>query len=124
MPRSQTMINLACSSKLTRRRFLHLSAVAAALPALPHMARAQLYPTRPVRIIVGYPAGGVLDIFARLLSQWLSERLGQSFVVENRPGASGTIAVDSVVRAAPHGYTLLLSAANDAYNENLYPDLK
>jgi len=118
------MIDLACSSKLTRRRFLHLSAGAAVLPALPRIARAQTYPTRPVRIIVGYPAGGVLDIFARLLSQWLSERLGQSFVVENRPGASGTIAVDSVVRAAPDGYTLLLSAANDAYNENLYPDLK
>jgi tripartite-type tricarboxylate transporter receptor subunit TctC len=97
---------------------------AAALPATSHLARAQTYPTRPVRLIVGYPAGGVTDIFARLIGQWLSERLGQSFVIENRAGASGTIAVDLVARARPDGYTLLLSASNDAYNENLYPGIK
>jgi tripartite-type tricarboxylate transporter receptor subunit TctC len=79
---------------------------------------------RPVRIIVGYPAGGVSDIFARLIGQWLSERIGQSFVIENRPGAGGAIAVDAVVRAAPDGYTLLLPAVNDAYAEYLYPDLR
>jgi tripartite-type tricarboxylate transporter receptor subunit TctC len=89
--------------KLPRRRFLHLAA-GAALPAISKVAWAQSYPTRPVRIIVGYPAGGALDIFARLVGQWLSERLGQSFVIENRPGASGTIAVDAVVRAAPDGF--------------------
>jgi tripartite-type tricarboxylate transporter receptor subunit TctC len=110
--------------KLARRQFLHLSAGAAALPVISRLASAQTYPTRPVRIIVGYLAGGVSDIFARLIGQWLSERLGQSFVVENRPGASGTIAVDAVVRAAPDGYSLLLTAANDAYNESLYPDLR
>jgi tripartite-type tricarboxylate transporter receptor subunit TctC len=74
-----------------------------------------------VHLIVGYPAGGVIDIYARLMGQWLSERLGQSFIVENRPGAAGTIAVDSVVRSPPDGHTLLLTSANDAYNESLYP---
>jgi tripartite-type tricarboxylate transporter receptor subunit TctC len=110
--------------RLPRRHFLHLAAGAAAVPVASRVARAQAYPARPVRIIVGFPAGGVSDIYARLIGQWLSERLGQSFVIENRPGANGTIAVDSVVRAAPDGYTLLLTAANDAYNQNLYPDLK
>jgi tripartite-type tricarboxylate transporter receptor subunit TctC len=110
--------------KLSRRQFLHLAAGAAAIPSGSRIARAQTYPTRPVRIIVGYPAGGVSDIFARLIGQWLSERLGQSFVIENRPGASGTLAVDAVVRAAPDGHALLLTASNDAYNENLYPDLR
>ena len=107
-----------------RRQLLHLAAGAAMLAAAPRVARAQTYPTRPVRIMVGYPAGGVSDIFARLVGQWLSERLGQSFVIENRPGAGGTIAVDLVARSTPDGYTLLLSAANDAYNEYLYPDLR
>jgi tripartite-type tricarboxylate transporter receptor subunit TctC len=107
-----------------RRQLLHLAAGAATAAAAPRVARAQTYPTRPVRIVVGYPAGGVSDIFARLVSQWLSERLGQPFVIENRPGAGGTIAVDSVARSTPDGYTLLLSAANDAYNEYLYPDLR
>jgi tripartite-type tricarboxylate transporter receptor subunit TctC len=79
------------------------------------------YPTRPVRIVAGYPAGGTTDILARLIGQWLSERLGQPFIVENRAGAGGTIAVDSVVRAAPDGYTLLLTATNDAYNEYQWP---
>jgi tripartite-type tricarboxylate transporter receptor subunit TctC len=103
---------------------LGLAAGAAGFPAVSRFAWAQTYPTRPVRIIVGYPAGGVSDIFARLIGQWLSERLGQSFVIENRPGASGTLAVDAVVRAAPDGHALLLTASNDAYNENLYPDLR
>jgi tripartite-type tricarboxylate transporter receptor subunit TctC len=107
--------------KLRRRQFLHLAAGAAALPTLSRIARAQAYPTRPVHLIVGYPAGGVIDIYARLMGQWLSEQLGQSFIVENRPGAAGTIAVDSVVRSPPDGYTLLLTSANDAYNESLYP---
>ena len=107
-----------------RRRILSLVGGVVGLPAVSQFAWAQGYPSRPVRIIVGYPAGGVTDIFARLIGQWLSERLGQSFVIENRAGASGTIAVDAVARARPDGYTLLLSASNDAYNENLYPDIK
>jgi tripartite-type tricarboxylate transporter receptor subunit TctC len=114
----------ANATEFARRRFLHLAAGAAALPAMSRTASAQTYPARPVRIIVGYPAGGVSDIYARLIGQSLSERLGQSFIVENRPGASGAIAVDSVVRAAPDGYTLLLTAGNDSYTENLYPNLR
>jgi tripartite-type tricarboxylate transporter receptor subunit TctC len=110
--------------KLPRRKFLHLAAGAVALPAVSRVAKAQTYPTRPVRIIVGFPAGGVSDIFARLIGQWLSDRLGQSFIIENRPGAGGTIAVDSVVRASPDGYTLLLTASIDAYSEKLYPAVK
>jgi tripartite-type tricarboxylate transporter receptor subunit TctC len=109
--------------KIPRRQFLRLAAATGALPAV-SQAWAQSYPTRPVRIIVGYPAGGVSDIFARLVGQWLSERIGQSFIVENRPGAGGTIAVDAVVRAAPDGHTLLLSAYGDAFNEYLYPDVR
>src|SRR5580658_8534223 len=93
--------------KLARRKFLHLTAGAVALPAVSRVATAQTYPTRPVRLIVGYPPGGLTDIFARLIGQWLSERLGQPFIIENRTGASGTIAADSVVRAPPDGYTLL-----------------
>jgi tripartite-type tricarboxylate transporter receptor subunit TctC len=85
---------------------------------------AQTYPARPVRIIVGFPAGGGADIYARLMGQWLSERLGQAFVIENRPGAGGTIAVDSVVRSPPDGYTLLLTGLFDAYSESLYNNLK
>jgi tripartite-type tricarboxylate transporter receptor subunit TctC len=110
--------------KLLRRQFLQLATSAAALAVVPRIARAQTYPSRPVRIIVGFPAGGVSDITARLFGQWLSERLGQSFVIENRPGASGTIAMDSVVRAPPDGYTLLLTASADAYLASLYPDLR
>ena len=90
-----------------RRQFLHLAAGAAALPAVSRIARAQAYPTRPVRIIVGFPAGGATDILARLMGQWLSERLGQQFVIENRPGAGGNIGTEAVVRAPPDGYTLL-----------------
>jgi tripartite-type tricarboxylate transporter receptor subunit TctC len=110
--------------KFSRRRSLCLIAGAAALPAISRVAGAQTYPSRPVRIIVGFPAGGVSDIFARLIGQWLSKRLGQSFVIENRPGAGGTIAVDAVVHAAPDGYTLLLTAGNDPLSESLYPDVR
>src|SRR5262245_44010573 len=94
--------------KLARRKFLHLAAGTAALPAVSHIARAQAYPTRPVRIMVGYGAGGATDITARLIGQWLSERLGQPFIIENRTGFAGNIATEAVVRAAPDGYTLLL----------------
>jgi tripartite-type tricarboxylate transporter receptor subunit TctC len=110
--------------KVHRRRFLQLAATAAAVPAASGTVRAQAYPARPVRIVVGYPAGGVTDIYARLIGQLLSDRLGQSFVVENRPGAGGTIGVDAVVRAPADGYTLLLTGSNDAYSELLYPDVK
>jgi hypothetical protein len=98
-------------TKLPRRKFLHLAAGAAVLPAVARFASAQAYPRRPVRIIVGQAAGSGSDIAARLLGQRLSERLGQPFVVENRPGAGGNIATEAVVRALPDGYTLLLVAA-------------
>ena len=109
--------------KLPRRQFLHLAAGAAALPAFPYIARAQAYPTRPVRLIVGYAAGGGTDITARLIGQWLSERFGQQFVIENRPGAATNIATDAVVRAAPDGYTLLLATGGNAINATLYDKL-
>lgn len=110
--------------KLQRRRFLQLAAAAAALPAAARNGWAQDYPNRPVRIIAGYPPGGVVDIYSRLIGQWLSERLAQSFFVENRPGATGTIAVELVARAPADGYSLLLTSSNDAYNELIYPDVK
>ena len=94
--------------KLPRRTFLHLAAGAAALPAVSRIAWAQAYPSRPVRIIVAIAAGGAPDILARLMGQWLSERLGQPFVIDNRPGAGGNIGTEAVVRAPPDGYTLLL----------------
>src|SRR4051812_43866825 len=94
--------------KLPRRKFLQLSAGVAALPALPHIATAQAYPSRPVRIMVGFPPGGAQDVVARLIGQWLSQRLGQPFIIENRPGANGNIAAQAVVNASPDGYTLLL----------------
>ncbi len=109
--------------KLPRRRFLHLATGAMALPALSRTAWAQAYPTRPVRIIVGFAAGGVFDIIARLMGQWLSERLGQPFVIENRPGAGGTLAAEAVARAPGDGYTLLLVGAPDAINATLYDKL-
>jgi len=110
--------------KLPRRKFLHLAAGAAALPAVSRIAWAQAYPTRPVRIIVGFPPAGSNDIHARLIGQWLSERLGQQFIVENRAGAGGSLATETVVRAAPDGYTLLEAAANDSWNATLYDNLK
>ncbi len=109
--------------KLPRRRFLHLAAGAAALPAVSHFAWAQAYPTRPVRLIVAVPAGGGIDILARLLGQWLSERLGQPFIVENRPGASGNIGAEAVARASPDGYTLLQINSSNAINATLYDKL-
>jgi tripartite-type tricarboxylate transporter receptor subunit TctC len=108
---------------LPRRHFLHLAAGAAALPALSRFAWAQTYPSRPVRIIVGFAAGGPNDILARLIGQWLSERLGQQFFIENRPGAGGNIATEAVVRAPPDGYTLLLVGTPNAINATLYDKL-
>jgi tripartite-type tricarboxylate transporter receptor subunit TctC len=109
--------------KLPRRNFLHLAAGAAALPAVSRIARAQAYPTRPVRMIVGFPAGGGADIVARLIGQWLSDRLGQQFIIENRPGAGSNIATEAVVRAAPDGYTLLLVHAANKLNFNFIRDI-
>jgi tripartite-type tricarboxylate transporter receptor subunit TctC len=109
--------------KLLRRQFLHLAAGAAVLPTASRIAIAQNYPTRPVHWIVGYPPGGATDITARLLGQRLSERLGQPFVIENRPGASGNIGTEAVVNAAPDGYTLLLVNAGNAINATLYEKL-
>ena len=88
------------------------------------IARAQAYPSRPVRIVCGFPPGGITDTYARLIGQWLSQRLGQSFIVENRPGAGGNIATESVIRAAPDGYSLLLATSADAWNATLYQNLK
>jgi tripartite-type tricarboxylate transporter receptor subunit TctC len=109
--------------KLPRRRFLYLAGGAAALPALSRIATAQAYPTRPVRLIIGYPPGGSADITARLIGQWLSERLGQPVVVESRPGAGTNIATETVVNAPPDGYTLLLVAPANAINATLYEKL-
>jgi tripartite-type tricarboxylate transporter receptor subunit TctC len=105
--------------KLRRRTFLHLAASAAALPVLTGIASAQTYPTRPVRIIVPFGAGGGVDITARLVGQWLSERLGQQFVIENRPGAGGDIGTEVVVRAPADGYMLLMVGSNNAINATL-----
>jgi tripartite-type tricarboxylate transporter receptor subunit TctC len=106
-----------------RRQFLHLAAGAAALPAVSRIARAQAYPTRPVRLIVGFPPGGATDITARLIGQWLSERLGQPFIIENRPGAGSNVAAEAVVRAPADGYTLLLVFSANAINMTLYDRL-
>jgi tripartite-type tricarboxylate transporter receptor subunit TctC len=105
---------------VSRRRFLQLTAGAAALPAPSRIARAQAYPARPVRLIVGLAAGGGQDIVARLIGQWLSERLGRQFIVENRPGASGNLALEAVAGAPPDGYTLALLGVNNAINASLY----
>lgn len=110
-------------TKFPRRQFLHLAAGVAALPTVSRFAWAQAYPARPVRIVVGYAAGGSTDILARLLGQWLSERLSQPFLIENRLGAGGNIATEAVVRAPPDGYTLLLADAPAAVNATLYDKL-
>ena len=109
--------------KLPRRTFLHLAAGAVALPVLPRIARAQAYPSRPVHLVVPAPAGGSFDITARLMGQWLSERLGQQFVIENRPGAGTNIGTEAVVRAPADGYTLLLVGTPNAINATLYDKL-
>src|SRR5262245_51416303 len=109
--------------KLPRRQFLRLAAGAVALPTLPHVARAQAYPSRPVRIIVGLAPGGGTDIVARLIGQWLSERLGQQFIIENRPGAAGNVATEAVVNAPADGYTLLAVSPGAAINATLYDKL-
>src|ERR1700729_1269665 len=109
--------------KVPRRRFLHLAAGAAALPALPRAARAQTYPARPVQMIVGFPAGSAPDIIARLGTQWLSEKLGQNFIVENRPGAGSNIGTEAVAHADPDGYTILVDVLTNVLNVSLYRNL-
>jgi tripartite-type tricarboxylate transporter receptor subunit TctC len=109
--------------KIQRREFLHLVAGAAALPAIPRIARAQTYPTRPVRFIVGFPPGGAADTTARLVGQWLSERLGQPIIIENRAGAAGNIGTEAAVKAPADGYTLLLVVTNNTVNATLYDKL-
>jgi tripartite-type tricarboxylate transporter receptor subunit TctC len=109
--------------KLPRRKFLHLATGAAALPGLSRIARAQAYPTRLVRLIVPFGPAGATDITARLIGQWLSERLGQQFVIENRPGAGGNIGTEAVVRAAPDGYTLLYVTTANAVSATLFDKL-
>jgi tripartite-type tricarboxylate transporter receptor subunit TctC len=108
---------------LPRRKFLHLAAGAAAFPAMPGIASALDYPTRPARIIVGYAAAGPTDITGRLVGQWLSQRLGQQFIVENRPGAGSNVGTELVVQASPDGYTLLLVTTTNAINATLYDKL-
>jgi tripartite-type tricarboxylate transporter receptor subunit TctC len=109
--------------KISRLQFLHLAAGAAALPAVSRIAWAQTYPTRPVHIIVGFPPGGMTDTTARLMGQWLSERLGQPFIIENRPGATDNIATEAVARAPPDGHTLLMTLTVNAINATLYDKL-
>jgi tripartite-type tricarboxylate transporter receptor subunit TctC len=109
--------------KLPRRKFLHLAAGAAAMSAVPRVAWAQNYPSRPVQIIAGFPAGSAPDIIARLAAQWLSEELGQQFVVENRPGAGSNIGTELVVKAAPDGYTILADVLTNVLNTSLYQNL-
>src|SRR4051812_2351034 len=109
---------------LLRRNFLKLAGALVAMPALPQLASALDYPTRPTKIVAGFAAGGGVDITARLIGQWLADKLGQSFVVENRTGAGGNIGTESVVNAAPDGYTLLLSTVPNAVNASLFDKLK
>jgi tripartite-type tricarboxylate transporter receptor subunit TctC len=109
--------------RLSRRSFLHLATGAAVLAALPHAAKAQAYPSRPVHIILGFPPGGSSDVIGRLMAQWLSERLGQPFVFDNRPGAGSNIGTEMVARAPPDGYTLLVATSANAINATLYSNL-
>jgi tripartite-type tricarboxylate transporter receptor subunit TctC len=109
--------------KLQRRHFLHLAAGAAALPAGSRLVWAQTYPTRPVRIIVGFASGGIADVFARLIGQWLSERMGQQFIVENRTGAGSNLAIEAVAKSKPDGYTLAAISGTNAINATLYKNL-
>src|SRR5689334_25268968 len=110
--------------KATRRDFLHFAAAAVAIAANARAAWGQGYPPHPVRIVSGFPPGGISDTYARLIAQWLSEHMGQQFIVENRPGAGGNIAAESVARADPDGYTLLLTTSADAWNSTLYVNNK
>src|SRR6516164_6427629 len=116
-------VTMGVTMKLPRRVFLHLAAGAAAFPLATRFAKAQAYPTRPVHIVVGFSAGGPTDILARLIGQWLSERLGQPFVIEDRPGAATNIATEEVARAPPDGYTLLAAVSTNTINPALYPNL-
>jgi tripartite-type tricarboxylate transporter receptor subunit TctC len=109
--------------KLPRRQFLHLAAAAAALPAISRIARAQGYPSRPVRLVVPFGSAGATDITARLVGQWLSERLGQPFIIENRPGAGGNLGTEAVVKSPPDGYALLVASSTNAINATLYEKL-
>src|SRR6516164_9802539 len=109
--------------KLPRRNFLHLAAGAAVLPAVPRIARAQAYPTRPVRWIIGFPPGGGADIVARIMARWLSARLGQEVIIENKPGAGTNIATQAVVNSQPDGHTLLWVGTANAVNATLYEPL-
>src|SRR5262249_18768632 len=109
--------------KRSRRNFLHLTASGVALPAMLRLARAQTYPARPVHLIIGWPPGGAADLVARHIGQPLSERLGQPFIIENRPGAGSNIATEAVVRAPPNGYTLLHVSSVNAFNAILYDNL-
>src|SRR5262249_38714961 len=108
---------------VARRRFLQLAATAAALPTISRTAHAERYPARPVRILSGFPPGGINDTYARLIGQYLSEHLGQQFIIENRPGAGGNLAAETVAKSSPDGYTLLLTTSADAWNATLYNNL-
>jgi tripartite-type tricarboxylate transporter receptor subunit TctC len=109
--------------KLPRRRFLHLAAAAASLPGVSHIARAQSYPARPVRLVIGFAAGGTQDVIGRVMGQWLSERLGQQIIIENRPGAASNIAAEAVIKSLPDGYTLFMVGPNNAINASIYDKL-
>src|SRR5215475_6021512 len=109
--------------KLPRRRFLHLAAGAAALPALPRLAEAQAYPTRPIKLIAPFPAGGSIDLTARLIGQWLTERLGQQLVIENRSGAAGNIGSEAALNSSSDGHTLLVCSVANAISATLYDKL-
>src|SRR5438552_18848483 len=109
--------------KLLRRKFLQLAAAATALPVISRFARAQTYPSRPVRIILGFPPGGPSDVLARIMGQWLSDRLDQPFIIESRPGASGNIAAEAVIRSAPDGHTLLFVVPGNATSDALFDKL-